>query len=114
MIKKPSVLAAIAGFAALAGVSSAAQAQCVNCSYSTYYRPVTVKHCRHVVARTVLQPVVTQQVVPVVRYQTVQRVQYVPQTYYSSYTTSTPVQPGYGYGYAAPQAVGYPGLLPLD
>jgi hypothetical protein len=109
---KSSVLAALGGFAILAATGAAAQAQCANCSYQTYYKPVVVKHCRHVVPHTVMRPVVTQQVVPVVSYQTVQRTHYVPQTYYSTYYTTQRVHGGYGYGYGGQnyysgQPVGY-------
>ena len=88
MLKESYFLAALGGLTILAATSVSAQAQCANCSYQTYYNPVVVKHCRHVVPHTVLRPVVTQHVVPVVRYQTVQRTHYVPQTYYSTYTTT--------------------------
>lgn len=109
-LTKISILAALGGLTALA-TGGAASAQCANCFYQTYYRPVVVRHCTHVVPHTVLRSVTTTHLVPVVSYQAVQHTQYVPETYYTRYTTSEPVYGGYeGYaGYRGGYGGGYAG-----
>lgn len=95
---KTSLVAALA-----LGATSPALAQCDNCSYQTYYRPVVVRHCVHVVPHRVWRPETYTSYVPVVSYQAVRRTRYVPETYYSRYTTTERVDGGYagydgGYG----------------
>ncbi len=91
-------LAAMAGLAGLLGAASAASAHCDNCTYQTYYRPVVVRHCVHVVPHRVYRPEAYVTYRPVVSYQAERHVRYVPETYYSRYTTTERVG-GYGGGY---------------
>jgi hypothetical protein len=104
MLNKTSMLAGLAALFA----AGAAQAQCVSCSYETYYQPVTVRHCEQLVPLAVVQPVITEQVVPVVSFHRVRRVHFVHRTTYVRHVRAEPVYHfsgydarGYGYGFSA-------------
>ncbi len=107
-------LAALAGFAGLAGASGAASAYCDHCSYRTYYRPVVVRHCAHVVAHRVYRPEAYVTYRPVVSYQAEQHVRYVPQTYYTRYYTTERIHGGYEGGYGGGYRDGGYGLDPNE